>query len=166
MIAQVSYAPEVKMLAMGLYYECNVSTDNITNFFDNLFQYKTSKGTIVNWTKELDKNLRPETGHILRQLLKEPYNHVDESQINVEGENYNIHNVSSNKYTMQWVHKNKSCKAIEEIGFLVEYNGTFIKDGTHLYDRFSNDFVSCGSHINRYLIGANKGAFIVVKKIY
>lgn len=153
----VSYAPEIKTLAMNLYYECNVSTDNITKFFDNLFKYKISKGSIVNWTKELEKNLQPETGHILRQLLKESYNHVDESQINVEGQTYNIHNVSSKKYTMQWVHKNKSHKAVEEIGFLVEYNGTLVKDGTHLYDRFSNNFVSCGAHINRYLIGANKG---------
>lgn len=155
--SQVSYAPEVKTLAMNLYYECNVSTDNITKFFNDLYKYKMSKGTIVNWTKELEKNFQPETGHILRQLQKEPYNHVDESQINVEGQTYNIHNVSSNKYTMQWVHKNKSHEAVEEIGFLVEYNGTLIKDGTHLYDKFSKSFVSCGAHINRYLIGANKG---------
>lgn len=155
--SQVSYAPEIKTLAMNLYYECNVSTDNITKFLSDLFKYKISKGSIVNWSKELEKNLQPETGHILRQLLKEPYNHVDESQINVEGQNYNIHNVSSNKYTMQWVHKHKSHAAVEEIGFLVEYNGTLIKDGTHLYDKFSNSFVSCGAHINRYLIGANKG---------
>lgn len=157
LISQVSYAPEVKALAMDMFYECNVSTDNITRFFEDLFHYKISKGSIVNWTKELEKNLQPEVGQILRQLLKEPHNHVDESQINVEGKNYNIHNVSSNKYTMQWVHKNKSHKAVEEIGFLSQYKGTLIKDGTHLYDQFSNSFVSCGAHINRYLIGANKG---------
>ena len=157
LISQVNYAPEIKTLAMDLYYECNVSTDNITKFLSDLFQYTVSKGTITNWTKELEENFQPETGHILRQLLKEPYNHVDESQINVEGQTYNIHNASSNKYTMQWVHKNKSHQAVEQIGFLVEYNGILVKDGTHLYDKFATDFVSCGAHINRYLIGANKG---------
>lgn len=153
----VGYSNEVKTLAMDLFYERNVSTDNIVSFFDNLFQYNLSKGTLVNWAKELEDKFRPETGNILRNLLKESYTHVDESQVNVEGETYNIHNVSTNLYTMQWIHKNKSHKAIEEIGFLCDYKGILIKDGTHLYDKFGTSFVSCGAHINRYLIGANKG---------
>lgn len=157
LIPKVGYAKELKTLAMDLYYECNVSTDNLSRFFSNLFQSKICKGSVVNWNKELEVKLRPETGHILRELKKEPYNHVDESQINVEGETYNIHNASSDKYTMQWVHKNKSHQAIEEIGFLKEYRCILIKDGTHLYDKYATEFVSCGAHVNRYLIGANKG---------
>jgi len=157
--AQVQYAPEVKTLATDLFYNRNVSTDNISSFFQDLLGYKISKGTIINWEKELEKKLMPETRNILKELMKQPYNHVDESQANVNGKNYNIHNVSSNKHTMQWIHKNKSHKAIEEIGFLTEYVGTLIKDGTHLYDKYATDFVSCGAHIIRYLIGANKGTY-------
>lgn len=155
--SQVQYSKELKSLAMDLYYNRNVSTDNISSFFSDLFGIKFCKGTIVNWEKELETKLMPETRKIIKELMKEPYNHVDESQINVNGETYNIHNVSSNKYTMQWAHQNKSHKAIEEIGFLTEYKGTLIKDGTHLYDKYATEFVSCGAHINRYLIGANKG---------
>lgn len=155
--SQIQYSQELKSLAMDLYYNRNVSTDNICSFFSDLFGIKFCKGTVVNWEKELENKLMPETRNILNNLMKEPYNHVDESRINVNGETYNIHNVSSNKYTMQWTHKNKSHVAIEEIGFLNEYKGTLIKDGTHLYDKYATEFVSCGAHINRYLIGANKG---------
>jgi len=155
--SQVQYSNEFKTLAMDLYYERNVSTDNIRAFFYNVFNYKISKGTIVNWEKELENCLMPETGNILRSLKSEKYNHFDDTQINVAGENYNVHNVSSNTHTMQWAHKCKGHKAIEEINFLTQYNGIVIKDGTHNYDKYCKDFVSCGSHITRYLIGANKG---------
>lgn len=157
--SQIQYSSEIKTLAMDLYYNCNTSTDNIKKFFIDLFGYKISKGTVVNWEKELEKKFMPETRNILKKLMEEYYNHVDESQVNVNGENYNIHNVSSDKYTMQWIHKNKSHKAIEEIGFLLAYKGILIKDGTHLYDKYATEFVSCGAHINRYLIGANKGIY-------
>lgn len=92
------------------------------------------------------------------QLKCEDYLHVDESNLNIDGESYNIHNASSEKYTMQWVHKNKSHAALEEIGFLTEYYGALVKDGTHLYDKFAKSGkASCNAHINRYLIGSNKG---------
>lgn len=155
--SQIQYSKELKSLAMDLYYNRNVSTDNISSFFSDLFGFKFCKGSIVNWEKDLEIKLRPETRKILKELMNEPYDHVDEAQVNVNGETYNIHNVSSDKYTMQWIHQNKSHSAIEEIGFLTEYKGILIKDGTHLYDKYSNNFVSCGAHINRYLIGANKG---------
>lgn len=155
--SQVQYSNDFKTLAMDLYYERNVSTDNICSFFNNVFNFKISKGTIVNWEKELETNLMPETGYILRSLKAEKYDHFDDTQINVAGENYNVHNVSSNTHTMQWAHKCKGHTAIEEIGFLPQYTGIVIKDGTHNYDKYCKDFVSCGSHITRYLIGANKG---------
>lgn len=157
--AQVQYSNEIKTLAMALYYESNVSTDNISVLFNDLFKYKISKGSIVNWERELESDLMQETGHIMRCLKEEEYVHADDSQINVHGETYNVHNVSSNTHTMQWVHKNKGHNAILEIGFIPDYEGIIVKDGTHVYDKFNTNFVSCGAHINRYLIGANKGIF-------
>lgn len=156
--SQVIYGKNIKTLMTHLRLNENVSTDHLSELSKDLLGIKIAKGTIINWEKELENKLKPNTYGILKHLMMEPYNHVDESQINVDGHTYNIHNVSSNLFTMQWVHKNKSHKAIEEIGFLTKYQGTLIKDGTHLYDKYGKNFVSCGSHINRYLLGTTKGS--------
>ncbi len=74
----VTYEKEVKTLAMNLFYNCNTSTDNIKLFFNGLFNYNISKGTLINWEKELEIKLIPQTHNILRKLLREKYNHVDE----------------------------------------------------------------------------------------
>ena len=154
----VSYGETIQSLVLDFYYNRNVSTDNIKQLSNDLFGYDISKGTIINFQKKLEKKLMPETRNILLNLQKEDYIHVDESQLNIDGELYNIHNASSNKYTMQWIHKNKSHKALEEIGFLVYYKGMLVKDGTHLYDKFAkSDKASCNAHSSRYLIGSNKG---------
>ena len=157
-ISPITYGPYTKTLANYLKFESNVSGDNIKEIFKHFFSFNISKGTLVNWEQELEKGLRAETYNILKQLKNAKSVHADDTQINVDGKKYYIHNISTSTHTMQWAYPSKSGQAISEIGFLMEYSGDIIKDGTHVYDKFAKGkMASCGAHISRYLKGSQKG---------
>ena len=154
----ITYGLYTKTFANYLKYESNVSGDNIKEIFKHFFAFNISKGTLINWERELEKGLRKETYNILKQLKNAKSIHADDTQINVDGKKYYIHNISTSTHTMQWAYPSKSGQAISEIGFLSEYNGDIIKDGTHVYDKFAKGkMASCGAHISRYLKGSQKG---------
>ena len=154
----ITYGENTKTLANYLKYESNVSGDNIKQIFKQFFSFNISKGTLINWERELEKGLRKETYNILKQMIKSEHVHADDTMINVDGNKYYIHNISTSTYTMQWAYPSKSSQAIAEIGFLANYCGDIIKDGTHVYDKFAKGkMASCGAHISRYLKGSQKG---------
>ena len=85
-------------------------------------------------------------------LLNSYYINHDESQIKINGEQYNILCTCNNKHTRLWIQKNKSQEAFKKIGFLPTFKRIIVKDGTELYNPFEIGLAQCLSHILRYLV--------------
>lgn len=148
-----NYGTSIKRFITFLNNQGLVSIDRSSEFLklitNNLI--KVSKGTVCNWNNELSNKLKPVIKYIEENLLNSEILHVDETPIKVNGKKMYIHNASTNKYTLQAVHKRRSAKAVEDIGFLKRYCGIIVSDHYLLYYKYGQDNAECNVHISRYL---------------
>lgn len=153
--APIQYGSNIKAMAVDLMVSANNSTDGVVEFFDSITNgvIKLSKGSLIEWQEKGAKILEPQLQNIQKNLMESYYTNNDESQIKVDGEAFNVLGCSNKKYTRLWINKNKSQKALEDIGFLNHYNGIVIKDGTDLYNHCGEKRAQCLSHILRYIKG-------------
>lgn len=133
---------------------CNNSTDAVKNFFKSITSaIDLSKGTLINWTKTLNKKLENQVTNNEIELLKSYYLNCDESQIKINGKGSNLLCCSNNKYTSLKISKKKSSEAIGEVTILNDYAGKIVKDGTSVYNAYGSALAQCISHVLRYLKG-------------
>ena len=153
----IQYGPNIKAMAVDLMVSANNSTDAVVEFFDSITNgvMKLSKGSLSEWQKKCAKMLEPQIKNIQANLMDSYYTNNDESQIKVNGEAFNVLGCSNKKYTRLWISKNKSQKALEDIGFLNHYKGIVVKDGTDLYNHCGEKRAQCLSHILRYIKGVS-----------
>ena len=85
--------------------------------------------------------------NIEEKLLDSYYINHDESQIKIDGDGYNVLCACNRKYTRLWTSKYKSQEAIDELGFLPQFQGVNVKDGTELYHKYGCVLAQCISHI-------------------
>lgn len=149
----VQYGNTVKAICIDLLHHMYNSTDGVTRFISDITNggMTISKGTLTLWNEEISNKLNSEIEKIENSLSDSYYINHDESQIKISGNGYNILCASNKQYTRLWVKKHKSRKALEEIGFLSNYHGIIVKDGTELYNGYGIHLSQCTSHILRYL---------------
>ena len=149
----VVYGPVVKSISMDMMNHLPNSTDAVVAFISDITNggITLSKGTLILWHKELSKRFIPVINEIEKKLLDAYYINHDESQIKVNGEGENILCACNKRYVRLWVNKHKSQEALKEIGFLPNYKGIIVKDGTELYNGFGLLLAQCNIHISRYL---------------
>lgn len=151
----IQYGSNIKAMAVDMMISTNNSTDAVVEFFNSITKgvIKLSKGSLIEWQKKCAKILEPQIQNVQEELMGAYYTNNDESQIRINGESYNVLGCSNKKYTRLWISKNKSQKALEEIGFLNHYEGIVVKDGTDLYNKCGEKRAQCLSHILRYIKG-------------
>ena len=151
----VTYGNELKAVAMLLVHRVPASMDQSVDFLKAITKdaFDITKATLVNWSNSLAGRLAPFTEEILQGLYNANYVHTDESPININGKNYQLHNYSNDNYTLQYVHESKSKNAMEELGFLPNYIGTLIHDHNKVQYNFGTNHAECNVHILRYLQG-------------
>ena len=149
----VTYGNELKSVAMLLVHRVPASMDQCVDFLKAVTKdaFVLTKATLVNWSNSLAGKLAPFTEEILQGLYNANYVHTDESPININGKNHQLHNYSDDKYTLQYVHESKSKNAMEELGFLPNYIGTLIHDHNKVQYNFGTHHAECNAHILRYL---------------
>lgn len=152
---KVQYGNNVKAISIDLMNNLYNLTDGVTRFISDITNngITLSKGTLVNWNKEISNNLNPQINNIEEKLLDSYYLNHDESQIKIDGNGYNILCACNKKYVRLWVSEHKSQDAIDKIGFLPKFQGVIVKDGTELYNKYGCFLAQCISHIQRYLKG-------------
>ena len=151
----VTYGNELKAVAMLLVHRVPASMDQSVDFLKAITKdaFDLTKATLVNWSNSLAGRLAPFTEEILQGLYNANYVHTDESPININGKNHQLHNYSNDNYTLQYVHESKSKNAMEELGFLPNYIGTLIHDHNKVQYNFGTNHAECNAHILRYLQG-------------
>jgi transposase len=151
----VTYGNELKAVAMLLVHRVPASMDQSVEFLKAVTKdaFNLTKATLVNWSNSLAGKLEPFMEEILQGLYNANYVHTDESPININGKNHQLHNYSDDKYTLQYVHESKSKNAMEELGFLPNYIGTLIHDHNKVQYNFGTNHAECNAHVLRYLQG-------------
>lgn len=152
---KVQYGSFIKGLSVDLMNNLYNSTDGVTRIISDITNggITISKGTLVNWNNEASNNLMSQINHIEEKLLDSYYLNHDESQIKIDGNGYNILCACNRKYTRLWTSEHKSQEAIDKLGFLPQFQGVIVKDGTELYNKYGCFLAQCISHIQRYLKG-------------
>ena len=113
-----------------------------------------SKGSIYSWIHRLSDVLsNTEYEKIKKELLNSLVLHVDETPIKINGEQYYIHNISNDKYTLQYVSKKRGEKAIKDFGLLKQFNGILVHDHFIMYYNYGSENAECNVHALRYLKG-------------
>ena len=151
----IQYGNNIKSIAMDLMINLPNSTDGIVEFINDISNkgITLSKGTLINWENTLKDNLNHDIQIIENSILNSYYLNHDESQIKIDGNNFNIFCACNKKYVRLWSSKHKSQDAIDDIGFLPKFKGIIVKDGTELYNKYGIFLAQCISHIQRYLKG-------------
>jgi Transposase IS66 family/Family of unknown function (DUF6444) len=151
----VTYGNELKAVIMLLVHRVPASMDQAVDFVRLITEgaFNLTKGTITNWSNSLSVKLDSFIGEIFQGLHNSVYVHTDESPLNINGKNNQLHSYSNDKYTLQYVHESKSKEAMEELGFLPEYLGTLIHDHNKVQYNFGTKHGECNAHILRYLKG-------------
>lgn len=149
----VTYGKGLKSIAMLLVHKLPASMDGVRDFLNDISNNTLSltKATLVDWSKSLSKKLNPFLNEILINLINSTYVHTDESPLNINGKLFQLHNYSTNKYTLQYVHEKKSKEAMIELGFLDIFLGTLIHDHNRVQYNFGTGHGECNAHILRYL---------------
>ncbi len=151
----VTYGNEVKAIAMLLVHRVPASMDQSVDFIKSITSgvFDLTKATLVNWSNSLSSKLNPFAEEILQGLYNSNYVHTDESPININGKNHQLHNYSNDEYTLQYVHESKNKEAMKELKFLPNYIGTLIHDHNKVQYNFGTNHAECNVHVLRYLKG-------------
>ncbi len=114
----IQYGNNLKGICSILMNEVYNSTDGVSKFISDITNkgIEISKGTLINWNKELSNKLKLEISNIENSLLSSYYLNHDEAQIKIDGEGYNTLCACNDKYTRLWVHEHKSQEAMNYLG--------------------------------------------------
>ena len=151
----IIYGDNIKSIS-ALMYMKGSSLDAIKSLLDEFTDNKLSpsKSSIYSWIHGLSDVLsNREYEKIKTELLKSLVLHVDETPIKIDGKQYYIHNISNDKYTLQYVSKKRGEKAIKEFGFLEKFNGILVHDHFIMYYTYGSGNAECNVHTLRYLKG-------------
>lgn len=151
----VQYGDTIKSIVVLLATDCYMSYDNIIKFISALTNNKInlSKGTLVNWIESFSNKLDDEINLIENDLLDGYYINADDSQIKINGDNYNQLCLCNPKLVVLYNSKNKNREAWKNT-IITKYIGIIVKDGTRFFNNSDNKKSQCCAHIIRYLKGA------------
>jgi transposase len=149
----VTYGCNVKAASMLLVHRAPSSMDQCVSYLNAITNgnFEITKSTLNNWTCTLSDKLDPLMKEIKHELYNAYYVNTDESPINVNGKDHQLHNYSNEKYTLQYIHERKSKEAITVLDFLPNYFGTLIHDHNIVQYNYGTRHSECNAHILRYL---------------
>jgi len=148
----VQYGPTIKSVVSYLSTEQMIPINRIQKTFDELFGIRMSQGTIVRFNEELARKSEPVVRTIITELKRSERINADETGLYVENKRGWAFVFSTERLTYIAFNKNRSFKALEEIGILTDYKGSIISDFYPIYRKFpdiKNFF--CNAHLLRDL---------------
>lgn len=109
-------------------------------------------GTINKWCEEFHKKSEKENDTILKEILKEPVVHVDETGTKINGKQYWIHVITNDRGAFYSITKKRGDIEKGPIKLLERYSGSVVHDHFAPYQKLTLcQHVECNAHIDRYL---------------
>jgi len=117
------------------------------------FGVRISEGAIAEWNKKMYDALQPMEELIKQKIMKARLIHADETSVRIDKKPHWIHLTSTEFLTLFNLHKERSIKALMDIGILPNYSGTVVHDAYKMYFHFSFTHALCNAHNCRELKG-------------
>ena len=153
--ASVQYGNELKTMCAVLNTEGIVALDRLSDFVSCISHgtIKTSKGSIINFLKDLDSKAQYIIDKIEEKILNTELLNTDATSGRCENKNICIRTYSTKLLTLLKATYGKSKKYIEEMNILNRYTGTLVHDHETVMYNYGTKHIECNVHITRYLKG-------------
>ena len=153
--ANVQYGNELKTMCAVLNTEGIVALDRLSDFVscishDNV---KISKGSIVNFLRELNNKSEYIVKNIETQILNSELLNTDATTARCENKNICVRTHSTKGLTLLVPTYGKGKKYIEETNILNRYTGNLVHDHETVMYNYGNKHIECNVHVSRYLKG-------------
>lgn len=122
------YGNEVKAQSVYMSQFQLVPLARVGDYFNDQLKLAISKGSISNFNREAFEKLEYFEAWAKEQLLRSPFNHADETGINLNGERIWLHNLSNEKVTLYHADEKRGTEAMDRMGILPFYKGTLCHD--------------------------------------
>lgn len=152
-LSEVTYGDTVKILAVDLYSEGNISLERIRNLISSLSGHgiTISQGSIFHFLKQFaamgDQSLK----QIELELLREQALCTDATYTSTDGVRSYIRNFTSDHAVRFYPMDSKTIEAHESIGLLSLYDGILMHDHETAMYHFGSGHAECNVHLLRYL---------------
>lgn len=147
----VQYGNSVKAKAVYMSQQQLVPYDRIRDYFTDQCGIPISTGSLFNFNQEAFDLLATFESIVKRQLIAQPFLHADETGINVNGACLWLHNLSNDRWTLFFPHKNRGGEAMKAMGVLEHFHGTLCHDHWKPYFQFKCRHALCNAHHLREL---------------
>lgn len=129
------------------------SYERCSEHFKGLIGRFISQATMLKYIMTFHLSLAKWEAQKIKELLKMPVIHVDETSIRINKINYWIHVYTYGNISLQFIHRSRGIEAVDAIGIIPRYSGIIVHDCWATYFSYKNvGHALCGSHILRELI--------------
>lgn len=151
----VQYGTNLKTICAVLNTEGIVALDRLADFVSCISheKIKISKGSIVNFMKELDNKSQYIIKNIENKILNSELLNTDATTARCENRNICVRTYSTKKLTLLVPTYGKGKKYIEETNILNRYTGNLVHDHETVMYNYGNKHIECNVHVSRYLKG-------------
>ena len=151
--SRVQYGRGVKALSVMLNTSYKIPFAKVGRLFADLFGYKINDSTQISIQKKGFRLLEKPEGKIKKALLNSLVGHVDETGVNVNGENNWLHGFTNSMYTYLFADPKRGKEAIDSSKSIVPaYKGWMIHDCWQSYFKYKDaKHALCGCHLLREL---------------
>ena len=151
----VQYGTNLKTICAVLNTEGIVALDRLSDFVSCISheRIKISKGSIVNFMKELDNKSQYIIKNIENKILNSELLNTDATTARCENRNICVRTYSTKKLTLLVPTYGKGKKHIEETNILNRYTGNLVHDHETVMYNYGNKHIECNVHVSRYLKG-------------
>lgn len=119
----------------------------IIQTMSEMFNIGMSEGTLVNWMQYFSKYYASTEGLLIHNIIKSNNVHVDETTINIQGENYFVWVFTDGKHVAFKVTETREATIAHD--FLSDYDGVLISDFYPGYDSINCRQQKCWVHLIR-----------------
>ena len=153
-VAPIQYGASVKAYSVYLSQFQLLPYDRVRDQLQEQMGLPVSAGSTYNFDQEAAQRLT-DLGFedwVKRALLLSPCNHADETGINIGGQRFWLHNLSSSRLTLLMPHAKRGSEAMDEMGVLPLVRGTLCHDHWKPYFRYTEcRHALCNAHHLREL---------------
>ena len=150
----VAYGNRLKALICVLNTKGMVAMKNLCEIIHGLTGIKPSVGTVSNMLQSAAAMAKLIVDSFPQKLLRNPVVHCDETGLHVNGKLQWVHVISTSGLTYYALSEKRGQKAMDEIGFLAQYNGIVVHDFWNPYFKATDaEHAMCCAHLLRELTG-------------
>ena len=149
--APVQYGAGLKATAVELNQVQCVPFKRCAEFLQQKFYLTLSPATLISFVRQAGKRLIQWEKTVKQEILAANVLHADETGINIDGQNYWVHVLSSDTTTLMIPHKRRGSEAMLETEILPDFHGILSHDFWASYGNFDVIHGPCHSHLQREL---------------